>query len=939
MNKSQKMSLEKDIKKAGKLISSQPPGSRQAIQLLKRYYEKRNTPWQVEHLMGVASLQDGKVNKGIDLLKKAVEKGSRDIATFLNLSAAYYTKEEYERSVQSALVALKVDPNSYEGWKRLGEAKLALGSPNEALQCYQKCNQLDPTRDEIAVKIAQVYRDQGHTEKALDMYEIALKMNPSNIQGRIDRVGLLMQLRLYDVAELEIEKGLKNNPSNVHLEKSKADLFTLSGNYAEALQLYEGILARHPDLVAYRLNYASLLQDMGSLEEAERQFYAVYRERPDLITAYSSYLFVQHYNPDRTAKELFEAHLEWDRQYRPKHVERAVPADKNPARPLRIGLLSGGFRKHPVGWMIVGGLEYLPENEFSLYFYSTTQVMDELSRRLHRISTEWRMINGVADEKVNQMIREDKIDILIELSGHTEGGRLKMVALEPAPVIIKWVGGLINTTGLKAVDYLLSDHIETPEGSDLLYTEKLIRMPDDYILFTPPEYAPEVSESPTLQNGFITLGCFNNPVKVNETILEKWASLMKEIPESRLFLKSKQFGNESINNRIISTMAQNGIDRNRLIFEGYSPHKELLEAYNRVDIALDPWPYSGGLTTCEALWMGVPVITCPGPTFAGRHAASHVHNAGFPEWIAESWEEYFRKVKDLASDREKLAELRAGLRDKVARSPLCDNRRFAANLRNALREVWKIKTKTLYSDAQNNGKEGVDTYWRKPISLSPASQDEIESIKRHVGFYSQFGEDRKLNELLNPAENHGFYVDVGAFDPVTYSNTARLYELGWNGVNIDANPQAIEKFKRMRERDVNISTAIAESNGEKPFYYAEDLGEVNTLSEKHLQKWEKEGVKFEKRIVPTRRLSDLLDECLTENQPIDFMNIDVEEAEMGVLRSNDWVKYRPRLIAIETHGLNPVRPEDHPVAAYLLGKGYRFECFISPTSIFIDSKT
>jgi glycosyltransferase involved in cell wall biosynthesis len=304
-------------------------------------------------------------------------------------------------------------------------------------------------------------------------------------------------------------------------------------------------------------------------------------------------------------------------------------------------------------------------------------------------ASQWLQVNGYSNEGFAEQIREDKIDILVDLSGHNAGTFMQAVTLQPAPVIVKWVGGLISSTGVSAIDYLLSDRVETPEGEDTFYTEKLVRLPNDYICYTPPPYLPAVAPAPVHKNGYITLGCFNNPTKLNPVLLEQWALLLHGIPESRLFLKGREFGSEHLRRRVLDSLAKHAITEDRVIIEGGSPHKELLASYNKVDIALDPWPYSGGLTTCEAMAMGVPVVTLPGPTFAGRHSATHLVNAGMGNLVANNWSEYLFKVMTLANNIDILDNLRTHLRPALLDSPVCDAKLFAHHLGAAFRAIWQ----------------------------------------------------------------------------------------------------------------------------------------------------------------------------------------------------------------------------------------------------------
>ncbi len=339
--------------------------------------------------------------------------------------------------------------------------------------------------------------------------------------------------------------------------------------------------------------------------------------------------------------------------------------------------------------MITRCLESLPKGQFELYCYTTSDAVDTLTNRIQQCAQHWQPIRHLSDEELTQQIRDDEVDILIDLSGHNTGSRMRAVAMQPAPLIVKWVGGLINTTGVQAIDYLISDHVETPKGEDEYYTEKLIRMPDDYIVFDPPEKLPALSELPAKQNGYITLACFNNPTKLNDVALTEWAGIMHELPNSRLLLKGRPYTSESFCERLYATLETEGIARERLIIEGPGNNYEMLEAYNRADISVDPWPYSGGLTTCESFIMGVPVVTLPGPTFAGRHSATHLVNAGMPELVVNNWEEYRARVIELASDLESLGTIRQHLRDVLLQSPVCDGPRFAKHFTDAMRAIWQ----------------------------------------------------------------------------------------------------------------------------------------------------------------------------------------------------------------------------------------------------------
>jgi len=357
--------------------------------------------------------------------------------------------------------------------------------------------------------------------------------------------------------------------------------------------------------------------------------------------------------------------------------------------------MSNGFRNNPVGQMIYPGLNELPKEKFELYFYSSSLQEDFITEKLRNLSSKFQSIVNMSDDELFVAMQADELDVLFELSGYHAGSRMGVIAKRPAPVQIKWVGGLINSTQIKTIDYLLSDRVETPEGIDEEYSEKIIRMPTDYICYSLPAYIPDVESLPALKNNHITFGCLNNASKINAELIGIWANIIKSVPNSTLLLKSFQFESEFLKSKMRRAFSNMGVEEDRILMEGASPHKEHLETYNKIDIALDTWPYSGGLTTCEAMAMGVPVITLPGPTFAGRHSASHLAHAGMPELIAKTRSEYIQLAISLSADIESLATIRSHLRRILENSAVCDANSFGANLSKALMLVVDRNRKNL----------------------------------------------------------------------------------------------------------------------------------------------------------------------------------------------------------------------------------------------------
>ena len=280
------------------------------------------------------------------------------------------------------------------------------------------------------------------------------------------------------------------------------------------------------------------------------------------------------------------------------------------------------------------------------------------------------------------------MDLLFDLSGHTSGNRLLVFVRKPAPIQLTWMG-YVGTTGLSAIDYLVADRYHVPEGTESHYRERVIRLPDGYVCYDPPTYAPEAGPLPATSCGHVTFGCFNSPAKVGPEVVAAWAEVLRRVPLSRLLLRYTGLDDEGLRGQYLDRFDAHGIDRGRVELKGGSSNAAMLAAYGRVDLGLDPFPYSGGITTCEALWMGVPVVTCPGKTFAGRHSLSHLSNVGLTETIASDLGQYVELAVGLADDLPRLAGLAPGSGRGWRSSPLCDGDRFVRNLLEAMRRAWR----------------------------------------------------------------------------------------------------------------------------------------------------------------------------------------------------------------------------------------------------------
>jgi predicted O-linked N-acetylglucosamine transferase (SPINDLY family) len=482
-----------------------------------------------------------------------------------------------------------------------------------------------------------------------------------------------------------------------HLNKVAARLNSLGvalynrGRFEEALNFYTLVLRAGEQYAPQVLNnVASCLKELGQLDKSSSAYRQAMDLQPSDTIVHSNLLFNMHYDSSVTPAALAAAHRQWDAKHGAGiHKPPSDYAnDRQPERTLRVGLLSPDLGQHPVGIFIVRYLENTDRAQIAFSCYTTTHLEGPLTDRIRRAVAHWHDVKDMDDEALAQKIRADGIDILIDLSGHSANNRLGVVARKPAPVQISWLG-YPGDSGLAAIDYVIGDPFVLPETMQPFSRAKILHLPHGFVCFDPPADVPPVTPLPASIPGAITFGCFHNPAKCGEDVIALWAGILRRLPESKLLFKYKGFGAPSTQKRFQEQFVAHGIDASRLEFQGESPLAQMYAEMNRVDLALDPFPFSGGLMTCYTLWMGVPVLTLPGESFASRQGIDFLSAIGITETIAANAQDYIDKAVTLAQDLPRLADLRKRLRPAMERSPLCDGKLAASDLQDLLRKVWR----------------------------------------------------------------------------------------------------------------------------------------------------------------------------------------------------------------------------------------------------------
>jgi predicted O-linked N-acetylglucosamine transferase (SPINDLY family) len=490
-----------------------------------------------------------------------------------------------------------------------------------------------------------------------------------------------------DTAEAAYRRALQLNPRHVEAMVNLGHVLTLLGRKAEAEQMLRQAIALDPTLAQAYVGLADLVDDGAGDAVAHRR--AVLAMKPDLAAVRSSLLMCLQYDTTATRAEIAREHRAYgalfDSREPPAHLVK--PRTFAPDRPLKLGVVSGDFRFHAMAFFALPVFEARDPTAWHLTGYSTTARPDALTQRFRRAADRWRDARHVDIAHLAHLIVDDGIDVLLDLSGHAPHNRLPVFAARPAPLQVAW-GDYVDTRGLAAIDVLLADKIHVPPADEAHYVERIVRLPGDYICYRPPADLPPLAPPPCLAKSDFTFGCFSETTKINPATLALWAKVLAAVPRARLVFNNRLLADGARAGKLLSMAMEAGLAADRIVIMTGGDHTAFLAQYAEVDLILDTWPYSGGLTTCEALVMGVPVLTVPGDRFCGRHAAAHLTQGGYPEGVCAGVEEMAAKAQALARDPAALAVLRAGLRARVLASPLCDVQGFAQAFYGILRTEW-----------------------------------------------------------------------------------------------------------------------------------------------------------------------------------------------------------------------------------------------------------
>jgi protein O-GlcNAc transferase len=636
--------------------------------------------------MGLDELAKGQLENAEDAFLGSLALVPDRVSVLTNLAAVQIRLEKFASALSYAKKATTLDPKNIEGFLNAGVAHYRLGQNHQAIGFYDKAIELDASYADAWCNRGVCFKDLGFFPEAERDLEVAISINPEHAEALTNLGNVFSRTGRYAKAEEKHRLAISFYPEY-------ADTSTgLGNNGAQGRPLETEVnLARVNDLQA-RLasahnNLGGVLSNMGRIPEALQSYLEAVRLDPSQHQVHSNILFSHNYLREFS----IEGYLEEARRFGSFVSNRAKPKftswrARRFGEPIRVGFVSGDLRQHAVAYFVEGLIKNLDLESFELFAFPTRNKSDDFTDRIRPFFARWISIVGKSDFDAAKIIHDQGVDVLIDLSGHTASNRLPVFSHKPAPIQATWLG-YFASTGLPEIDYFIGDPHVSPVSHSEHFSEKVWNLPDTWFCFNPPKMAIDTQPAPAQKNGYITFGNFGNLIKVNDDVIDVWAQVLSRVPESKIFLKAKQLADENIGHILKNKFVSRGVSSDRLIFEGPSNSEEYLEAYNKIDIVLDTFPYPGGTTSNEALWMSVPILTLEGDRFLSRLGYSINRNIDLPEWVAADKNEYIERAVAFASNQELLAELRPQLRAKVLASPLFDQVRFARNFENMIRDM------------------------------------------------------------------------------------------------------------------------------------------------------------------------------------------------------------------------------------------------------------
>jgi protein O-GlcNAc transferase len=676
-----------------------------AAAALRKAIEARPNHAEAHNNLGVALYESGQTREAADCYRAALQLRPDYAAAHNNLGNVQLSEGQTADAEASFRRALQSDPGYAEAHNNLGLALMRRGNYPEAEAALREALRINPRFAGALSNLGSALQGQGRIEDAIASYHEALRHRPDLGEAHANLGIVLGDTERLAQAIGYFEQQLRRNPSSAEAHNRLGSALQAQTRYGEAYEHFQKAMAARPDYAEVYVNVANNYVFLGMVEKALESYRKALSYGPN-ANAQSSYAFYLNYSPGHTAAEVAAEYRLWGATY-------ATPADsivklansRDGRRRLRIGYVSPDFCEHPVSFFLEPVLRHHDRSRVEVFCYANGIRNDDVTKRLKGLAVAWRDISLKPNRTVRELVREDAIDILVDLAGHTSRNRLTLFTPRAAPVQVTYLGHP-NTTGVETMDYRLTDALaDPPSMTETYHSEELFRLPRCFLAYAAPENAPAVAPAPFVRKGHVTFGSFNNAAKVNPRTVAAWSRILREVPGSRLLLKNFSLSNPISKRYFAEMLTGEGIAAERFdLLDSIPELASHLDLYGEIDVALDTFPYNGTTTTCEALWMGVPVVGLAGPAHVSRVGVSLLHAVGLSSLVGRDEDEYVRIAVEFGNDPERLQELRTGLRERLQASELGD----AAGLTRAIEDAYGQMWGRWVAHGEDSDKQGAD---------------------------------------------------------------------------------------------------------------------------------------------------------------------------------------------------------------------------------------
>jgi protein O-GlcNAc transferase len=684
-------------------ILQQQPNHPDALHLLGVINAQNNRPQVAVELIQQAIQVDslnarfynslGNVWWGQQQLKKALKCYQQAVALNPELAEAHNglanvlnAQQQYAQAVASYRQAISLNPNFIEAYHNLGQALTNQGAMHAAIQCYQQLIARHPTNAQAYFAIGLIFKRQNKLIDAADWLQRAINFNPHFAEAHYHLGDVFRKQQRWQLAGEQYQQTLAVQPNHLEAHHNLGVILEKQDKFTAAEACYRKAISLAPTTAAESYaGLAQILKNQGVIADALAHYKSALTIKPN-VEIFHNWLYALNLSPEIDLTTQFIEAQKFNEQYaKPLIVQQQplVNSRKSAKKTLKIGYVSPDFRQHSVAFFIEPILAHHDPEQFEIVCYYNQLQNDQMTRRLKSYVKHWFDCYHLSDQALAEKIRQDNIDILVDLAGHTADNRLLVFARKPAPIQVTYLG-YPTTTGLTTIDYRITDHYVDVAGVNDRVSEIPVKLPNSYFCYSPLPDSPPINELPALTQPNITFGSFNNYAKITPQIKALWANLLQQLPHAQLLLKAKSLSDEKTLQQLQAEFAQLGIESQRLIIANYtSSQYEHLTIYHQIDIALDTFPYNGATTTCEALWMGVPVVTLVGEKQASRMGLSILSTVGLNDLIASTPTEYLEISIKLANELNQLQQLRQSLRERMQNSPLMNGAKFTRDLETA----------------------------------------------------------------------------------------------------------------------------------------------------------------------------------------------------------------------------------------------------------------